>query len=341
MGQLGFWDWEDRQKKLASQKALLLRLDEIIPWSEFREILLKIHDKDRKSSAGRKATDPILLFKMLILQQLYNISDEELEYQVNDRLSFMNFLGLSLGEKVPDRTTIWLFRQNLTDKGIISELFDQFEQYLRNHGYQAKGGQILDATLVPVPKQRNTREDNKTIKEGKVPEDWQHHPKKLAQKDTDARWTQKNGKNHYGYKNHLSCDVDYGFIRQYEVSDAAVHDSQKLAEILDFNNEGAGVWADSAYRSKAREKALADIGFESHIHEKASKKHPLKEEQKQSNRIKSTIRAKVEHIFGYQVMSMGGKLLRSIGIVRAKANLGLKNLVYNFQRLVFWEVKYL
>ena len=101
---------EQRYQKLESKKTLLMRLDETIPWSEFRPLLDKIHDKPRKSNAGRKPIDVIVMFKMLVLQQLYNISDEELEYQVNDRLSFMRFLGLTLWDSVPDATTVWLFR---------------------------------------------------------------------------------------------------------------------------------------------------------------------------------------------------------------------------------------
>ena len=142
---------EQRYQKLDSKKTLLTRLDETVPWSEFRPLLEKVHDKPRKSNAGRKPIDVIVMFKMLVLQQLYNISDEDLEYQVNDRLSFMRFLGLTLVDSVPDATTVWLFRHQLKQQGLIEELFEQFDSYLRNQGYQAKGGQIVDATLVPVP----------------------------------------------------------------------------------------------------------------------------------------------------------------------------------------------
>lgn len=113
---------EKRYQKLKSKKTLLMRLDETIPWSEFRPLLEQIHDKPRKSKAGRKPIDVIVMFKMLVLQQLYNISDEDLEYQVNDRLSFMGFLDLTLADSVPDATTVWLFRQKLKQQGVIKEL---------------------------------------------------------------------------------------------------------------------------------------------------------------------------------------------------------------------------
>jgi IS5 family transposase len=182
---------------------------------------------------------------MLVLQQLYNISDEALEDQVNDRLSFMRFLDLTLADSVPDATTVWLFRQQLKQQGLIEELFEQFDPYLRQEGYQGKGGQIVDATLVPVPKQRNSKEENQQLAQGEIPDTWQEKPHRLSQKDIDPRWTKKNGQSHFGYKNHISIDVEYGFIRRYEVTDAAVHDSQVLGAVLDDENEGEEIWADS------------------------------------------------------------------------------------------------
>ncbi len=186
MGQQGFWDIEQRHKKLEQKQDLLVRVDEIIPWQEFGSLLEQV-EKVRKSNAGRKPIDILLLFKLLILQQLYNISDESLEYQVNDRLSFMRFLKLGIEDQVPDATTVWLFRQQLTDKGLIKPLFERFDEYLRGQSYQAESGQIVDATLIPVPKQRNRTAENDQIKQGEIPSEWQDKPHRLAQKDTDAR----------------------------------------------------------------------------------------------------------------------------------------------------------
>ena len=328
---------EQRYQKLESQKTLLMRLDETVPWSEFRPLLEKIHDKPRKSNAGRKPIDVIIMFKMLVLQQLYNISDDDLEYQVNDRLSFMRFLGLTLFDSVPDATTVWLFRHQLKQQGLIEDLFEQFESYLRDQGYQAKGGQIVDATLIPVPKQHHSKEEKQQLAQGQIPPSWQEKRHRLSQKDLDARWTKKNGQSYFGYKNHINIDVDYGFIRRYEVTDAAVHDSQVLGTLLDDENEGEGIWADSAYRSKLIESVLQMLKFLSHINERAYRNHPLTEKQKEANRERSKVRAKVEHIFGNWVNSMGGKLMRSIGQQSVKATVGLKNLVDNLKRYVFWE----
>lgn len=337
MSQLGFWDWEKRHRYLEEKQDILVQLNEWIPWEEFREILNQTQVKEKKSKAGRKAIDPVLMFKLLILQRLYGISDEALEYQVNDRLSFMKFVGLGVEDKVPDATTVWLFRQKLVEQKLAEELFEKFESYLQKQGYQAAEGQIIDATLIPVPKQRNSREENKEVKSGKMPQDWEKKPNKKRQKDCDARWTKKNGENHFGYKNHINADVKYKFIRKYSVTAASVHDSQMFSAVLDGSNTGDGIWADSAYHSQIREEVLELMGMESKIHEKGSRNHPLSEVQKVRNKERSQIRVRVEHVFGTFVTSMGGKLERVIGHGRMETQIALKNLAYNLRRYVYLQ----
>lgn len=336
MRQIGFWDLEveGRYALLAKQHDLLLQLDQIIPWEMFLPTLNQIHEKERKSNAGRKPINPLILFKMLVLQQLYNISDEKLEYQVNDRLSFMKFLHLGIGDKVPDATTVWIFREQLTKRGLIKELFEQFDGYLNEKGYQASGEHILDATIVPVPKQRNTKEENEQIKNGEIPEGWKENAHKLSQKDVDARWTEKNHQSHYGYKNHINVDVTHKLIRQYEVTEASVHDSQVVANLLDCNNSSNDVYGDSAFRSEKLERVLKLLGYISHIHERAYRNRPLSEEQEAENRKRSQTRVRVEHVFGSWVNEMGGKAMRLIGKVRNSAAIGMKNLTYNIKRYV-------
>ena len=158
-------------------------------------------DAERKSRAGRKPFDAILMFRMLMLQSLYNLSDEQIEYQVRDRMSFTRFLGLEFEDDIPDGTTLWLFREKLAQAGLVEKLFERFNQHLNAKGYIARGGQMVDATIVPVPKQRNTREENETVKRGETPVAWEERPAKNRQKDKDARWTKKHGKSFFGYKN--------------------------------------------------------------------------------------------------------------------------------------------
>jgi IS5 family transposase len=274
---------------------------------------------------------------MLVLQALNNLSDEQVEYQVRDRLSFSRFLGLAIEDSIPDATTLWLFREKLAKAGLIEKLFERFDQHLAAKGYIARGGQIIDATIVSVPKQRNTKEENEAIKAGKMPEGWEKQPAKNAQKDKDARWTKKNDESFYGYKNHLGVDKAHKLIRKWGATDAAVHDSQKLDDVLDLSNTGKEVWADSAYRSVQIEAGLEEKGLQSRIHRRAARNRPLTERQKSANTTRSKVRARVEHVFGHQQSAMGGKIVRTIGIARARFKIGMMNLGYNIRRLVQLE----
>ena len=217
--------------------------------------------------------------------------------------------------------------------GKVKALFGLFDGHLAWRGYIARGGQILDASIVPVPRNHNTRDENASIKAGETPETWVDKPAKRSQKDVDARWTKKHGKSHYGYKNHVNVDRMHKLVRRYHVSDAAVHDSQAVDHLLMQGNTGSGVWADAAYRSEEMEAKLRDRKLKSHIHRKGKRGKPLTEQAKGSNRTKSSVRVRVEHIFGAQVNDMGGTLVRTIGLVRAKAKIGMKNLAYNMRRL--------
>ena len=345
MGQRGFFDLEHRYDGLDAKSDPLVAILAAVPFELFRVKLktalvkggLRRADADRKSLAGRKPWDEVLIFKALVLQALYNLSDDAMEYQLRDRLSFMRFVGLGLEDAVPDAKTLWLYREALGKAGAVEGLFNQFDSYLKAKGYLAMGGQIIDATIVPAPRQRNTRDDNITVKAGGTPADWEAHPAKNRQKDKDARWTKKHGKSHFGYKNHINIDRRHKLVRRYAVSAASVHDSQKLEDVLDPDNTASGVWADSAYRSKESEEMLAERAMKSHIHRRGSRGKPLTPRQEAANKTRSKVRARVEHVFGNQHNSMGGKFVRTIGIARATMKIGMQNLAYNMRRLVVLE----
>jgi len=330
MMQTGLLDWQIRFRQLDAGGDPLPKLRKLVDWECFRSELETVRDKERKSNAGRKPFDVVLMFKVLVLQSLYNLSDEKTEFQIRDRLSFMRFLGLSLGDAVPDEKTIWLFREQLTEAGVIERLFDEFEAFLGEKGFLAKRGQIIDASIISAPRQRNSRDENRQIKAGQIPEDWSDQKKR--QKDTDARWTQKNGQNHYGYKNHIDIDVEHKLIRGYEVTPASVHDSQVFETLLDEDNSRRDVWADSAYRSEEKLQALGKRRFREHLQRKGCKHKKLTERERRGNRTRSRIRSRVEHVFGVQAMRAGSLIIRTIGLIRAKAKVGLRNLVYNLDR---------
>ena len=340
LGQPGFFDLEDCYSELSRNGDPLEALAAAVPWEAFRYRLDKALKRAEKKAAGkdrggRPPFDALLMFKALVLQSLYNLSDDQTEYQIRDRLSFRRFLGLAVDGRVPDAKTIWLFRETLTQAGAVEKLFALFNRHLNENGLLAMGGQIIDASFVHVPVQRNGRDENEALKAGDIPEGWQEKPEKLRQKDTDARWAKKNETSHYGYKNHINTDRRFKLIRKYDVTPAAAHDSCSFDAVFDPDNTSSKLWADSAYRSADREAELKRRMIRSHIHHKGHRNKPLSRHKQAVNKRRSKVRARVEHIFGHQENSMGGTLVRTIGIARAKAKIGLKNLVYNMQRFVF------
>jgi transposase, IS5 family len=337
--QPGFFDIQERAEQLSRMGDPLVALKAQVNWEAFRSELERIHDNPRKSAAGAKPYDVVLMFKMLVLQQLHNLADEKVEYMVRDRISFMRFLGLQMEDRVPDGNSVWLFRERLKTAGLFEVLFNAFREQLAAKGYEARSGQMIDATFVEVPKSRNTREENARIKRTPAGEDpglWKDEPDKRAQKDTDARWTKKNAQAYFGYKNHVNVDQDTKLIECFEVTPASVHDSVVFDQLVDAASNEQGqtraVYADSAYRSAQREADLEAAGIVSQICEKGTRGAPLSEEQKRSNRSKSKVRARVEHVFGQQE-HMGGHFVRTIGMARARAKIAMMNLVYNMVRL--------
>ena len=340
MSQMGFFDADKRLSILSSKGDPLEAISKLMPWEMFRadiESVVLPAEESRKSNAGRKPIDALVLLRMLVLQSLYNLSDEQIEYQVRDRMSFTRFLGLGFEEGIPDGTTLWLFREKLAKAGLIDKMFERFGQHLEARGYIARGGQMVDATIVAVPRQRNSRDENEQVKAGTTPKDWKKRPSKNRQKDKDARWTKKHGRSFFGYKNHVNADARHKLIRDYTVSDASEHDSQKLDELVNRGNTSRDVYADSAYRSAEIERKLKAKGFRSRIHKRGRRNRPLTEADARANHRKSKVRARVEHVFGAQENAPGGRLVRTIGIVRAKIKIGLQNLAYNIRRLVILE----
>jgi transposase, IS5 family len=330
--QLGFFDINKRYEQLNKLNDPLLVLSKLINFEIFRKEIEKGLAKERKDNSGRKPFDKVMLFKGLILKRLYDLSNDELEFQITDRSSFRRFLGLKENDSSPDSNTFWNFNNELAKNNVIDRLFVIFDEYLTQQGYCAKAGSMIDASFVEVPKQRNTREENKEIKEGTIPQSFLENEHKFAQKDTDARWTKKGNDSYYGYKNHINADVEHKLIREYEVTSANVHDSQPLEKLLDSSNNTARLWADSAYLSEVIRALLFIKRIEANINERAYKNKPLTEEQKANNRIRSKIRARVEHVFGFITNSLKASMIRTIGIVRAKSQIGMINLTYNLCR---------
>jgi IS5 family transposase len=353
-GQAGFFDFDERLKELSAKGDHLERLSAIVDFELFRPDLEKAVPRSDGSKGGRPPFDHVFMFKVLVLQASHSLADERTEYLIKDRLSFMRFLGLGLCDPVPDANTIWTFREALTraqieGKPAIEVLFARFDAALRQAGFLAMGGQIIDASIVACPKQRTTDEEKQAVKQGRIPEGWSDKPAKLAQKDRDARWTVKWSKAKpaedgsarvniavpvFGYKNHVGIDRRHGLIRTWTVTDAACYEGALLPGLLDRSNTASDVWADTAYRSKANETYLADHGLRSRLHRKKPKGKPMPKRTAQANGRKSSVRAAVEHVFAHEKGPMG-LVVRTIGLARARVKVGLANLVYNMKRAVW------
>ena len=324
-------------KRLDATGDPLVFLEEHIEWDGLARIMCGIcFERDSNGGkGGRPPLDGLLMAKLLLLQSLYNLSDDALEYQINDRLSFKRFLGLSVSEKSPDAKTIWLWRERVKYGGLETKIFRWFERELQRHGYAAKGGQMVDAAFVPTHKPTGKQESQ--LEEG-VP----LTPRQSQQRDEDADFTKKGNVSYHGYKNHVQADVKHKFIRAFGVSPASLHDSQCFEALLDVPAEDAspedrGVSADSAYRSTEAESMLKEKGFISHVQERAYRNTPLTKEQKAANTERSRTRARVEHIFGHMTTAMGGRMIHTIGLANAMVKIAFKNIAYNMQRFAMLE----
>lgn len=236
----------------------------------------------------------------------------------------------------------------------MEKLFQRFDKVLTDKGYLAMSGQLMDATLVPAPRQRNDDGEKQDIKAGKAAaEIWPDNPARARQKDVDARWTVKTSKAKprangqaqadlavpvFGYKNHISTDRRHGLIRKWTVTAASAHDGARLPELLDKTNTVSGVWADTAYRSKKNEALLEKRGFVSHVHRRKPKGRPMSKRTARANGVKSKVRSAVEHVFADQKQRMG-LFIRTIGLDRARLKVGMVNLAYNMRRLLWLDAR--
>ena len=352
VAQPGFFDLEDRLARLSAKGDELERLSAVVEFELFRPELERAVPRADRAKGGRPPFDHVLMFKVLILQTRNNLSDERTEFYLRDRSTWMRFLDLGLGDPVPDANTIWTFREALTKARAIEPLFALFDQALRAAGYLAMSGQLVDATIVSAPKQRNSKAEKQALKEGRIPDGWAEKPAKLRQKDRDARWTVKYTKARpdpdgevppvdiaipaFGYQNHVGVDRRHRLIRKWRVTDAAAHAGSRLKDLLDPTNTASDVWADSAYRSKKNEELLQERLLVSRIHRKEPAERPMPARMARANARKSAVRAQVEHVFAEQKARMG-LFVRTIGLARATTKIGLANLVHNMRRLLWLE----
>ena len=343
----------DHLERLSKDGDPLEVLEATVDFEYFRGWLVEGLGYGDGAKGCRPPFDPVSMFKVLIVQAQHNLSDAKMEFMIRDRLSWMRFFGFALGGPMPDENTIRHFRNRMTETGTLKRVMKAFDWQPHKKGYIPMSGQIVDATLVPAPKQRNTEDEKAAIKAGRTADEiWPDEPNKAAQKDTKARWTLKiGGKTRYrpdgtplpqiatpvfGYKSHISLDRRFGFIRQATVTSAADADGRQLRHLVSKDNTAGDVWADSAYRSQSNEKWLAKTMMTSRIHRRKPAGKPMPDRTAKANAKKSSVRARVEHVFAHH-KNRFGLFIRTIGITRAEAKLTLANLAYNFDRLIFHE----
>jgi len=330
--QRSFFEVDDCYNRLDNAGDPLVKLSEMIDWDSLLPTVESIRFNST-AKGGRPGIDPLVVIKSLLLQSLYSLGDDSCEYQINDRLSFKRFIGISPSEKSPDAKTLWLYKERIKWKKLHNKIFDWFDSQINAAGYTAQGGQIIDASFVPTHKPSGNHK--KQLKQ-EIP----LTKNQSSQIDNDATFTKKNEQWHHGYKNHIQIDNKHKIIRKQITTTASTHDSQEFESLVDKkNNDSSNVWADSAYRSAESEKMLKNKGLNSKVHERSYRNNPLSDLQKISNKIKSKIRVRVEHVFGHMSNSMGGVALHTIGLARAEVKITFKNIAYNMQRFTFLKSK--
>jgi IS5 family transposase len=285
------------------------RLDGLVKWYRFEKLLACL----REAGPGRPAYPPLLMFKVLLLQSLYGLSDAEIEEAVADRLSFRRFAGLALADAVPDHSTICRFRNLLIERGLLEKLFAEIDRQLDRAGLILRRGTMLDATVIESTAAR--------------PGDGQ------KSSDPDARFLRRQGRSgsSYGYKAHVAVDQGSGLIRAVRTTPANVNDTMEADALI--QGDERSVLADSAYHTHARVAALKARGIKPRLMRRPNKHHPeLPPRLKHYNRLIARQRAPVETTFATLKRRMGHDLIRYRGLVKASAQMLIAAMAFNLRR---------
>lgn len=328
---------ERREEKLRQFTGVLERLSQLVDWRSLAKAVNDATGREAPQPKGGRPPYPTeSMLKIVVLQQLYgNLSDEQMEYALLDRLSWQRFVGLSHSRDLPDAKTLWAFKELIAQGGGATLLFEIVGEQLARAGLKAKGGQIIDATIITVPKVDLTKEEKETIKGGKTPDHWS--AKQAAHKDTDARWTAKHDQWFFGFKAHVNADQEHKLIRALVTTPANIDDREPLEELIDPSEarkkEGQTVHADRGYHGQGTRELLKRQGLIDGVARKDDPNRYDQTEIHERNQRLSKIRARVEHVFGGWEKTMG-KSIRCIGLTRATSMITLQALVYNLRRWV-------
>lgn len=311
--QRSFLDLE--MEKQTSRAGFLDRVEAVMDWSALEPYWSQLYRK-----TGKPSHPPLVAFKMLLLQHWFNgLSDEDVEWQCRDRLSFRKFLGVSRAEDIPDATTLVRFRKRLILSGVIQAVFEAVTVQLEAQQLLLKRGTLVDATIV---------ESART-----PPPKWEDQDARDTS-DPDAGWASRNSRAiTHGYKVHVAVDQGSELIRALSVTPGSVHDGTQIDALI--SPDTAAVYADKAYESQARRAALRGQGIAPRILHRARTNHPLTLRQRTENRRWSAVRTPVERVFADWKQRRGLRRARYVGLVRNTLHAWLLATAHNLRR---WTV---
>ena len=304
-----------RRSKTSKAVATLSQIDTLVNWSALVNIVQGL-DKSQGGKGGRPPIAFEIKLKMLFLQYTFNLSDEELEDQLIDRLSFQQFVGLSFEQEIPDFTTIWKFKEALVKGNLMDRVFSSIVSQIELEGL------ILNATIIPSANKPLSKKRRDELEQGPS-----------TQVDTEAQNTEKNGKKYFGYKGHIGVDVESKIIRKRTFTPANVHDSQEMEKVL--SGDEPSVWADKAYPKQKDKKAARAMGIYYGVLDKASRNTPLSTKQQKQNKQKSSVRSAVEHPFGFMNKKLKVTVLAAKNKLRNALRFDMWCIVYNVCRASF------
>jgi IS5 family transposase len=299
------------QKHIKTQSKQSLKfINEKIDWKKLLQPIERVlsQEKAGRSSSGRPPHDLLVIVKCFLLQSIYNLSDPRLEEEIADRRSFQLFLGLSSGDSIPDETAICRYRELFARFGLDKKLFSSFNKQLEERRMIVGKGTIVDATIKEAQATPNSK------------------------RDSDAQFTVRRGKTHYGYKGHIGMDDQTDVIHTAEFTTANVHDSNMFDELL-LGTEKR-VHADKGYANKERRITLRKAGIVPKIMHKGYRNRPLTKMQIAQNKIFSQTRNAVEKPFAFMTVVLNYTRCKYYDFKRNRFQFSMAALVYNIRRMI-------
>ena len=310
--QENFFTLERKTFGITRTEILLNKIEQTIPWSILIKKIEITRMQKEKGIGGRPRIKTIKLLRCLFLQGLYDLSDPEMEDQLRDRKSFQTFVGIVSADDIPDETTICRFRNELIETGFQENIFTITQELLHELGITVEKGSIQDATIIEAPK-------------GKI------NKKGYSSRDKEATFVKKNGRSYHGYKGHIETDESGKFIMNTTYTTASVHDSQEQNTLM--TGDETELYGDSAYKSKKKENLYQACGLKTDFNERGARNHPLTFFQKKQNRIRSFVRARVEHPFAWIKTRYGYEKVRYRGLIKNAMHWLFISALYNFDRI--------